>query len=156
MADRPRKWEAGFIAALEETGNVSEAAKAAGVGRQTVYDYKEASAEFAKKWEFALAGAADILEAEAIRQAVKGDEEPVFSQGKVVGYRTRKSPTLLMFMIRTMRERSENMARERRIREAQAQWEEATGGDMLGGPSLRSLFDGEGVGPANGNGARHK
>ena len=146
MATRPRKWEEAFLSSLEATGNISEAVKAAHIGRQTVYDYKETNPEFARRFEDALAGAADNLEAEATRRSVEGDQEPVISQGKVVGHRTKKSDTLLMFMIRTLRERSDKMERERRLRESQARSKETWRGFMNGNVSLEQYIAEEGTG----------
>ena len=146
MATRPRKWEEAFLSSLEATGNISEAVKAAHIGRQTVYDYKETNPEFARRFEDALAGAADNLEAEATRRSVEGDQEPVMSQGKVVGHRTKKSDTLLMFMIRTLRERSDKMERERRLRESQARLKETWRGFMNGNVSLEQYIAEEGTG----------
>ena len=156
MTKRPRKWEAAFLSSLEATGNISEAAKAAGIGRQTVYDYKEADDEFARRLEVALAGAADNLEAEAIRRSVEGDEEPVYLQGKVVGHRTKKSDTLLMFMIRTLRERSERMERDRGIRVSQAQSNENWGRFLFGDLSLEDVMARQGTGRANGTAAQRR
>lgn len=69
-----RKWAPKFFAELKACGNVSAACRAAGVDRRTVYNHKEASAEFAAKWEDAMQEAADILEGEAWSRAMAGSD----------------------------------------------------------------------------------
>lgn len=154
MASKPRKWEAAFLAALEETGTISQAAKAANVGRQTVYDYKSADPEFAYRLEIALAGAADSLEAEARRRAVEGDQVPVYAQGKVVGHKTKKSDTLLMFLIKTLRECCERMERERLVQEKKDQYEEDRDSFLRGELSLKELTTPRAARRANGSSGR--
>ena len=107
MSKRRRKWEAAFLAALEKTGSFTQAAKAAKVGRQTVYDYKRLDPEFDERCRRALDGAADVLEAEARRRAIEGDQVPVFYRGKLVGHKPRKSDTLLMFLLKNHYQRPE-------------------------------------------------
>ena len=107
MSTRRRNWENAFFAALEKTGVVAWAAKAAGVGRRTAYDHLQADPEFAERWRDALDTAADNLEGEVIRRALEGEQVPVYYQGKVVGHTTRKSDTLLMFAIRNLQRRRE-------------------------------------------------
>ena len=107
MSTRRRTWENAFFAALEKAGVVAWAAKAAGVGRRTVYDHLQADPEFAERWRNALDTAADNLEGELIRRAMEGEQVPVYYQGKVVGHTTRKSDTLLMFAIKNLQRRRE-------------------------------------------------
>ena len=102
-----RVWEKAFLSALEKTGIVGCAAKAAGVGRRTVYDHKAADPDFAERWEEALDTAEDNLWGEVVRRAVEGEQVPVYYKGKVVGHTTRKSDSLLMFAVREMQRRRE-------------------------------------------------
>ena len=97
----------------ERRGVVAWAAKAAGVGRRTVYDHLQADPEFAERWRDALETAADNLEGELIRRAVEGEQVPVYYQGKVVGHKTRKSDTLLMFAIKNLQRRRERDSPEK-------------------------------------------
>jgi AcrR family transcriptional regulator len=69
-----RHWQKAFIAALEQTGSVTQAAEAAGMGRSHVYHYKRTDAEFARLWEEALDMAADTLEDEARKRAFAGSD----------------------------------------------------------------------------------
>lgn len=89
-----------FLRALAECGVITDAAKVAGVERKTVYRWREQDPDFAKAWDEAEQEAADKLEREAIRRAVEGVEEPVFHQGKIVGYVRKYSDTLLIFLLK--------------------------------------------------------
>ena len=109
MTKARRTWEKAFLCALEKTGIVGWAAKAAGVGRRTVYDHRQADSDFAERWEEALDTAEDNLLGEVIRRAVEGEQVPVYYKGKVVGHTTRKSDTLLMFAVREMQRRRERV-----------------------------------------------
>ena len=60
-----------FLAAYPTAATVTAAAKAAGVGRRTVYDWREQPA-FAAAFDDAAEEAADNLETEAHRRAVTG------------------------------------------------------------------------------------
>ena len=92
-----------FIEVLAATGNVSEAARAAGVGRRRPYKWKEADPGFADRWADAREEAADALEGEARRRAADGVEEPVFYRGEVCGTVRRYSDTLLIFLLKGLR-----------------------------------------------------
>ena len=107
MTKRTRKWEEKFLAVLEATGNVSQAAEAAGTSRQTVFDHQRSDTEFANKCLDAVYAAADIILAEAMRRAVQGEQIPVYSRGSVVGNRTRTSDTLLIFVHETLLKQAE-------------------------------------------------
>ncbi|HLG85977.1 MAG TPA: terminase [Alphaproteobacteria bacterium] len=73
-----------FLAALEASGNVSVAARAAGIGRATAYRWRGRDVTFAADWDEAEAVAADALEREAWHRAVEGVPEPVVSAGRLV------------------------------------------------------------------------
>ena len=57
---------------LRETCNVSVAAKAACVGRRTVYEWRDAHPASRSAWDEVEQEAADKLEREAWRRAVEG------------------------------------------------------------------------------------
>ena len=84
-----RNWENAFFAALEETGSVAEAAKAAKVDRSNMYHYKKTDEKFAQRWDEALDRGADALEAEARRRAMDAT--------------TTGSHVLLMFLLKGLR-----------------------------------------------------
>ena len=70
--DRPARKKA-FLEELRQKYSVYHACKAAGIGRTTVYAWRQDDAEFAKAWDAALADAADVLEASAYQRALEGD-----------------------------------------------------------------------------------
>lgn len=94
---------AAFLDALAETGNVSAAARTAGVSRSHAYTLKAADPDFAAEWTDSLEAAVDALEAEARRRALDGVETPHFHQGRVCGTVRKYSDTLLMFLLRAHR-----------------------------------------------------
>ena len=63
------EWRPAFIAALRNSGNVRASCHAADVSRETVYNHREASAEFRAAWDSALEDAIDVLEATARQRA---------------------------------------------------------------------------------------
>lgn len=90
-----------FLQAFRDTGNISVAAKLAGVDRKEHYRWLEAGGEYPKLFEDATDTAADGLEAEARRRAVEGIEEPVgWFKGEPGGYVKRYSDTLLIFLLK--------------------------------------------------------
>ena len=113
MNRRIRPREAAFLAALESTGIVSHAAKAAEVGRRTVYDHLKADPEFYEQTRDALATADGNLQMELMRLAVEGVQQPVYCRGEVVGQSTRKNDALLVFAIRNLRQQRSDLERTR-------------------------------------------
>lgn len=88
--------------ALAATASVADAAREAGVSRNTVYRRRaEPDAEaFRLAWAAALAQAFDRLADTAFDRAVNGVEQPVFWRGEQVGTRTWYNDRLLMFLLR--------------------------------------------------------
>ena len=68
-------WQAAFLAALRDSGNVRVACAAAQIGKSTAYDRRKADAGFAAEWADSIDDAADLLEAEARRRAVVGGSD---------------------------------------------------------------------------------
>jgi hypothetical protein len=81
----PRQWRSVFLTALAACGNVSLAARAACVNRDTAYEHRRRDFDFAARWADAIEEASDALEAEARRRAVDGVNEPVVYQGELMG-----------------------------------------------------------------------
>jgi hypothetical protein len=96
-------WHATFLDALSSSGNVTAAARRAGVDRGTAYRARAAAAEFRAAWEEALEVATDALEAEARRRALEGWDEPVFFGGQECGRIRKYDSTLLMFLLKAHR-----------------------------------------------------
>ena len=104
--ERPRRWppwKRAFLESLSMSGNVTAACSRAGVGHTTVYNYRNRYSEFEELWREALDKAADLLDAEALRRAVKGVEKPVFHKGKVCGTIREYSDRLLIVLMRAAR-----------------------------------------------------
>lgn len=89
-----------FLAALEQTANVSRSANEVGVDRRLLYLAREADPEFAKQWARALAVGVEALEDEARRRAFEGYEKPVFQSGSLVGTVKEFSDTLAIFLLK--------------------------------------------------------
>jgi len=99
-----------FLKALAETGSVATSAAVAGTSRTRVYELRKTNPVFASAWEDAEEIAADRLEEEARRRAVKGVEEPLVTAGKLVRDEngrpitvTRYSDNLLLALIKARR-----------------------------------------------------
>ncbi len=91
-----------FLAAYAMTAQVASAAEAAKCNRRAHYNWLKGDPEYAEAFEQAKAEASDILEAEAVRRANLGVDEPVFYQGKECGKIRRYSDTLLIFLLKAM------------------------------------------------------
>lgn len=99
-----------FLETLEKCGNISQAAKASGLTRQTLYARREKNAAFAQAWDEAITTAIDSLEAEAWRRARDGvPEYLVTGKGLVVDkngepiMQNRYSDTLLTTLLKAHR-----------------------------------------------------
>jgi hypothetical protein len=89
-----------FIAVLRETCNVSEAARAAGIGRRTAYEWRDKDAAFAGDWDEAEQEAADKLEREAWRRGVEGVDKPVVHQGVIMTTYKEYSDKMLEILLK--------------------------------------------------------
>ena len=78
-------WYERFLTLLSDYGNVTIAAKGAGISRLTAYRYRNTDSHFAEQWEAALELGIDGMEDEARRRAVT------------------VSDTLLIFMLKALR-----------------------------------------------------
>lgn len=92
-----------FLDAYAGTGNVSAAAKLAGVGRRTHYDWIREDTEYQGAYAEAVDEAGDRLEMEARRRAVSGVREAVWHKGVQCGSVQRYSDTLLIFLLKGAR-----------------------------------------------------
>ena len=107
------QWEV-FFAALEETGVVKTAARAADIARRTIYDRIDAAegagaspeaVEWLKRYRGAVRASVDTLEAEAFRRAHDGVDEPLIGrvgkdQDGIITTVKKHSDSLLMFLLR--------------------------------------------------------
>ncbi|MEF2146203.1 MAG: hypothetical protein V3573_12225, partial [Desulfovibrionaceae bacterium] len=89
-----------FLTLLAERGNVSYAARQAGLSRSRAYELRRDDMDFACAWDEALLESGDLLESEAVRRAVEGVEEPYYYQGEQRGTSRKYSDQLLMFLLK--------------------------------------------------------
>ena len=89
-----------FLTALSETCNVTRAAEAVGLKRQTLYDWRCNDELFAADWMRSLRIGAEALEDIAKVRAFEGIDEPVFHQGKQVATMKKYSDTLTIFLLK--------------------------------------------------------
>lgn len=92
-----------FLSVLRETCNVSEAARAANMGRRTAYEWRDADEAFAADWDDAEQEAADKLEREAWRRAVEGTDKPVTFQGAITATYKEYSDRMLEILLKAHR-----------------------------------------------------
>ena len=73
MTTRARRWEKQFLASLARHCNITQAAKEAGIARRTAYGRRDASPDFAEKWDEAIEEAIDAIEIAVYTESLKGD-----------------------------------------------------------------------------------
>ena len=92
-----------FLSAIALTGNITQAAKAAKVARQTHYDWIQSDPEYLTKFYAAMDEAIELLEAEARRRAYEGCHKPIYQGGVKVGEQIEYSDTLMIFLLKGAR-----------------------------------------------------
>jgi hypothetical protein len=92
-----------FLEAFRQCGTISRAAKAVGINRDTVLNWRNQDSEFEKLFINADCDIADELEAHAIERATTGVRKTVYFRGTRIGETIEKSDTLLMFLLRARR-----------------------------------------------------
>lgn len=96
-------WKAALLQALAISGSVGHSCKVANISRSAANAHKRKDAEFSDAWEDALEDATDSLEAEVMRRARDGVDEPVFYLGQQVATVKKFSDNLAMFMLKARR-----------------------------------------------------
>lgn len=94
--------KAAFLKAMSEGKSITGSANAAGIGRRTAYDWREADPVFAEAWDDAIEAGTDLLEDEAHRRAFEGVDRPV-AVGKAIVEITEYSDTLTIFLLKGRR-----------------------------------------------------
>jgi len=64
-----------FLEKLRNSGNIRLSCHAAGIPRQTAYNWRNKYATFRDEWDEAMEDACDILEAEAWKRSVDGQSD---------------------------------------------------------------------------------
>ena len=88
-----------FVATLARTGCWSDAARVAGISRNTAMRWRNKDARFAALCAAAIDKAAGHIETLAWERAVIGIEEPVIHYGKVVGTRIKRSDSIFRMLL---------------------------------------------------------
>lgn len=91
-----------FLAAYAQRGNISQAAKAAGVPRRTIYGWREHDEGFVLALAEATLEANDAVDLEIRRRAVEGWNDPVYQMGVRVGSVRKYSDVLLIFLAKRL------------------------------------------------------
>lgn len=89
-----------FLENLSKTGRWYESAKVADISYQCVKDTIKRDSSFESLTKLAEGEYKNLLHREAQRRAVEGVEDPVFYEGKIVGYRQKFSDRLLEIMLK--------------------------------------------------------
>lgn len=86
-----------FIETYSRVGVVTDAAKAAGVPRERIYQWQEHDETFALRFNLAKEAYCDTLRREIHRRAIEGVEKPVYQRGFRIDTVREYSDALLMF-----------------------------------------------------------
>lgn len=100
VADVPAT-KAAFLKAYSELGVVTHAAAAAGVSRQTIYQWQEHDEAFGLLMNQSRGEADDAIRREIHRRAIDGLDKPVYQGGRQVGTIREYSDTLLIFLAKS-------------------------------------------------------
>lgn len=92
-----------FLETLRRTGNVSSAAREAGVEISKAYTKRAQDKTFRQDWDAATEGALDDLEEEVRRRALEGTKKPVYYAGKECGSVISFNDNLAMFLLKSKR-----------------------------------------------------
>ena len=98
-----------FLLSYSQMGNVRRACMSAHITPSSHYRWLRESEEeggdgkYMECFQDVLEMAADLMEEEATRRAIRGIEEPVFYKGEVVGHIRKYSDLLLIFMLKGAR-----------------------------------------------------
>jgi hypothetical protein len=89
-----------FLAAFAASGSVGRASRWARIHRQSHYFWLAADPSYPARFRQAEVQAARTLEDEAVRRAHEGLRKPVWYKGRIVGYETEYSDTLLLAVLK--------------------------------------------------------
>ena len=88
MTPTKRCWrpQGRFLREFARTCSVSAACRAAGLARRTVYNWRDADADFRRSWESARGRGVERLRDEVMERALVGAERPVWQDGRIAGH----------------------------------------------------------------------
>ena len=84
-----------FLREFARTGSVSAACRASGLARRTVYNWRDADADFRRRWEGARERGVGRVRDELMARALVGTEVPVWHDGRVVDHVAQPDPRVL-------------------------------------------------------------
>lgn len=96
----PQKVEKFLEALMNNGGNITNAADAAGSKKIYFYNLAKTDEEFKRRFDEARELGLQSLEDEARRRAFEGTQEPVYYQGREVGSVTRYSDSLMALLLK--------------------------------------------------------
>lgn len=96
----PQRDKNRFLNYLVDCGTISKAAQVMGISRQTHYLWMRGDSNYAIAYGRARQMANDLLEEEAYRRAVEGEERGIYYKGEKVGSRREYSDTLLAMLLK--------------------------------------------------------
>ncbi|MGZ8354032.1 MAG: hypothetical protein ACXWUJ_13140 [Allosphingosinicella sp.] len=98
----PRSGSGLSLGALAVTGCVDRAARMVNIAQTNCYELRRAAGAegFRRAWDAALDFAVPKLKDIAFQRAIEGELVPVFSGGKLMGFRRKYNDKLLMFCLR--------------------------------------------------------
>jgi hypothetical protein len=103
LQTRTRLAQTAFLAEFRQTCNIRLACEQSGVGRRTVYDWRERDQQFQEQYRDAEQDAVDRLEAAVWTRSVEGVERPVFQKGGLVGHTREYSDHLTIALLKAHR-----------------------------------------------------
>ena len=91
-----------FLREFARTGSVSAACRASGLARRTVYNWRDADADFRRRWESARGRGVERLRDEAMERALVGAEVPVWHDGRIVDHVAQPDPRVLWRLLQAL------------------------------------------------------
>jgi len=116
-----------FIAELAACGIVRQAARKIGASIEALYRLRNrpGAEGFAAAWEEALDRGIARLEDCALERALRGEERPIVSRGKIVGSWRKHDNSLLMFLLRQRRDSRYTAGAAQELRPGSKAWNKA-------------------------------
>ncbi len=104
MTPTKRCWrpQGRFLREFARTGSVSAACRASGLARRTVYRWRDADADFRRRWDAARERGVGHLRDEVMERALVGDEVPVWHDGRIVDHVAEPDPRVLWRLLQAL------------------------------------------------------
>ena len=104
MSGIKRSWrpQGRFLREFARTGSVSAACRASGLARRTVYNWRDADADFSRRWEGARERGVGRVRDELMARALVGTEVPVWHDGRVVDHVAEPDPRVLWRLLQAL------------------------------------------------------